>query len=147
MPNNNAPCHILYPIHRAAREIHAALGGGLERAAYMDALEQRFMGGYRGMERGVLLPATCGVAARAVRADFTFKNRTVLVRVVSEPGLITTEMRVAHWREMNDTGLPLGIILNFGRDEFDYQHVVHQAYEQKAKAGLAQPRGSGRRSA
>jgi hypothetical protein len=111
----------------------------------MDALEQRFMGGYRGMERDVLLPAVREGTGREIHADFTFKNRAVLVRVVSNPGLITKEMRVAHWHEMNDTGLPLGIILNFGRAEFDYQHIVHQAYEQKAKAELGLPRNYGDR--
>jgi GxxExxY protein len=134
MAHKHPPCRVLYPIQRAAREIHAALGAGLKCGVYLDALEQRFAGGLCGMERGVLLPVVAEGIAREIRADFTFKNRTVLVRVVSNMGLITEEMRVAHWFAMNDTGVPLGIILNFGRDEFDYQHVVHKGYEYKLKA-------------
>jgi hypothetical protein len=32
---------------------------------------------------------------------------------------------------MNATGIPLGVILNFGMPEFDYLGVVHHAYMER----------------
>jgi hypothetical protein len=139
MPGKHPPSHILYPIRHVAQKVHAELGGGLKCGVYLDALEERYRAIGQGMERNVLLPVTSGrvsaeyFAAGGIHADFTFKNRMVLVRAVSNPGSITEKMMLSHWFAMNDTGIPLGIILNFGLGEFEYRHVMHKAYEREFK--------------
>ncbi|GHV62287.1 hypothetical protein AGMMS49587_08680 [Spirochaetia bacterium] len=45
MSVNHTPSAVLCPIKRAARKIHAQLGGGLLTGVYLDALEAWFTGG------------------------------------------------------------------------------------------------------
>ncbi|GHV62427.1 hypothetical protein AGMMS49587_09260 [Spirochaetia bacterium] len=153
MSVNHTPSAVLCPIKRAARKIHAQLGGGLLTGVYLDALEAWFAGGKNGMERNVLLPpigvrwmADGAVRPRSVlsegfRADFTFKHRTVLARVLSQPNPISEKAQHNFWFALNDTGAPLGIIMNFGRDEFESAYVVHRIYEHRFKQekGLIPP--------
>jgi hypothetical protein len=99
----------------------------------MDALEQRFAGGGYGMERNVMLPivsnkvAPGGFTEGGICADFTFVHRSVLVLVLANPCHITEDMKRRHWFRLNDTGIPLGLILNFGGESFEYHRIVHQA--------------------
>ncbi|GHV62299.1 hypothetical protein AGMMS49587_08730 [Spirochaetia bacterium] len=153
MSVNHTPSAVLCPIKRAARKIHAQLGGGQLTGVYLDALETWFSGGKNGMERNVLLSpvgerrlADGSVLPRSalsdgLRADFTFKHRTVLVRVLSQPDPVSEKALQNLWFALNDTGLPLGIIMNFGRSEFESAHVVHRAYEHRFKQeqGLIPP--------
>jgi GxxExxY protein len=119
----------LYPLRKAAREIHAELGPGLEKSRYLDALAAKFEGGPWHFERDVEVPLTERAAPRyhknSVKADFTFKYRKVLVRVMVEPRLVSHIDRSRHMQRMEDLGIPLGLILNFGLPELDYGRLLH----------------------
>ncbi|GHT53472.1 hypothetical protein FACS1894106_4360 [Spirochaetia bacterium] len=66
-----------------------------------------------------------------IKADFTFLNRKVLVRIASYQGEISLDASRNLWWRMSVTGIPLGLILNFGRPEFEYRRVMHHKYLQQ----------------
>ncbi|GHT55856.1 hypothetical protein AGMMS50233_06500 [Endomicrobiia bacterium] len=143
--DRNAPAgtlhirNILREIYRTAQEIHAELGPGYRRKRYAGALAARYSGQRYGCEQDVILPCIAGMPqygppedpAEFIKADFTFLNRKVLVRVVLYQWEITPGVCRDLWWRMNVTGVPLGLILNFGRPEFKYKRVVHHKYLQQ----------------
>jgi GxxExxY protein len=122
--------YYLREIYRAAREIHAELGPDCKRKHYAAALAARFSGGRYGCERDVELPCSKG-AQDSITADFTFLNRKVLVRVVLYQWEITPGVCRDLWERLDATGVPLGLILNFGSPAFEYRRVQHQGYVQQ----------------
>ncbi|GHT56319.1 hypothetical protein FACS1894109_04900 [Spirochaetia bacterium] len=130
---------LLRDIFRTARKIHAELGPNYRRKRYVGALAAHYSGGRRGCEQDVILPCIAGTPqygppedpAEFINADFTFLNRKVLVRVVLYQWEITPGVSRDLWWRMNVTGIPLGLILNFGRPEFEYRRIVHHKYLQQ----------------
>ncbi|GHU83686.1 hypothetical protein FACS189468_9010 [Spirochaetia bacterium] len=122
----------LQPLRKAAREIYAELGPGLEKGRYLDALAEKLAAGRYHFERGAALPVLFptgpgkGEPKVAMVPDFTFKRRKVLVRVIVTPWNITDAAGRQLWSRIRAVGFPLGIILNFGLDTPEYRHVVHQ---------------------
>ena len=133
------PCHVRYPILRAAREIHAALGPGLARSVYADALEARFPDGKHRMERDVLLPSV-KEDGKTIAAYFTFLYRKILVRGVSYPDPLWPDTEGALLRRLFAAGLPLGVVLNFGRDELEVLCVTNHKGMAALKSECAQRR-------
>ncbi|GHV45036.1 hypothetical protein AGMMS49546_30000 [Spirochaetia bacterium] len=128
--------NILREIYRTAREIHAELGPDCRRKHYAGALAAHYSGRRYGCEQDVILPCIAGTPqygpqddpAEFIKADFTFLDRKVLVRVVLYQWEISLGVCRDLWWRMNVTGVPLGLILNFGSPEFEYKRVVHHKY-------------------
>ncbi|GHV65797.1 hypothetical protein AGMMS49587_20400 [Spirochaetia bacterium] len=124
--NRPSTFYTIRPIYRAAAKVFAELGPAKKkewRHRYLGALAAQFPGGQYGMEREVPLPGLLHPA------DFTFIYRHILVRVAIYPWSIkpSDSLRADMWRRLDATGIPLGVILNFGREEYEHLRVVHYA--------------------
>jgi GxxExxY protein len=128
--------YVLREIYRTAREIHTELGPGYKRKRYAGALAARFSGCRYGCERDVALPSIVQSPhwkpdhplPAYFNADFTFLYRKILVRVVLYQWEIPPGVCRDLWQRIDATGVPLGLILNFGRPEFEYRRVMHHGY-------------------
>ncbi|GHV75756.1 hypothetical protein AGMMS49942_05770 [Spirochaetia bacterium] len=129
------PYGFIRTIYRAAGEIHAQLVGSDYKRKHCEmALAKRFSGGRYGCEQNVALPCVIPEAEwnsvfprpQSIRADFTFFNRHVLVRIVFYKQSISEGACRDMWRRMYAADIPLGLILNFGRPVFEYRRVMYR---------------------
>jgi hypothetical protein len=140
--------NFLREIIRTARKIHTELGPDYKRKQYAGALAAGFSGGRWGCEQNVTLPSIIQSShwkpdrpqPDFFKADFTFLNRNVLVRVVLYQWEIPLGVCRDLWQRMDATGVPLGLILNFGRPAFEYRRVMHSGYLGRLRAEWAQKR-------
>ncbi|GHT63906.1 hypothetical protein FACS1894110_02540 [Spirochaetia bacterium] len=118
--------YTLKPIYRAGSEVYAECGPAKNKKSrkwYLDALSAKFPDGHYGIERDVSLPGLLHPA------DFTFIYRHILVRVTVYPWSIkqSTSLCKDIWRRLNAAGIALGVILNFGGEEYEHLRVIHHA--------------------
>jgi GxxExxY protein len=118
------PHHALYPVRKAYREVYAELGPGLEKERYVDALAQRLKDTNHHFETDALIPFGKG---KGMHADLTYAHRKVYVKVALIPAGISDGAAQKILFRLNVTGIPMGIILNFGCNAPEYRQVVNTA--------------------
>jgi GxxExxY protein len=115
-----------YRILAAARKVHAAFGPGLPYGQYGDALEAEFPDGFYQMERNVRLPVVGRKNGHTLKADFTFRGRRIMVRVMNTNVPVSSAIEHEMWRRLCGTGCAIGLVLNFGRPALDQARVIHR---------------------
>jgi GxxExxY protein len=116
------PHHALYPVRKAYREVYAELGPGLEKERYIEALAQRLKDTNHHFETNAELPCSAG---GYMHADLTYAHRKVYILVGENPRQIPESVCNRMQFRLKATGIPMGIILNFGREEPEYRQVTN----------------------
>ena len=110
-----------YAIMGCAMRVHRILGDGFLESAYGDALEVEFSrNGIPYVREDDLRVFYDGVPLKThYRADFTCFDRQYIVELKDIKNLTRVEWaQVVHY--MRATGTPYGLLLNFGRPQFQY---------------------------
>ena len=110
-----------YAIMGCAMRVHRILGDGFLESTYGDALEVEFAkSGIPYVREDDLRVYYEGVPLKThYRADFTCYDRQYIVELKAIKNLTRVEWaQVVHY--MRATGTPYGLLLNFGRPQFQY---------------------------
>jgi GxxExxY protein len=123
-----APHQAFYPVRKAYREVYEELGTGLDKTLYIEALAQKLKNTCRHYETTVTLPCSAG---GIMHADLTYAYRKVYVKLTRSPAGISDGVCKKMQFRLKATGIPLGIILNFGKEEPEYRQVVYMEHLQR----------------
>ena len=120
----DAPAHDLtYRINGAAMAVHNALGVGYREEVYERALAVELE--RRGLAVRRQHPVEvfhAGVPVALFVLDLLVED-TVIVEVKAMPHLLTDDERAQVINYLTATGLPIGLLLNFGRRRLEYQRI------------------------
>ncbi len=117
-----------YAIMGCAKRVHAALGNGFLESTYGDALEiEFFKAGIPFVREDEVRVFYDGIPLKThYRADFTCYDKSYIVELKAIKGITRNEWaQVMHY--MKATHTPIGLLINFGRrdlqyDVFDFRH-------------------------
>jgi GxxExxY protein len=125
--SNNAVYKLKRGVYTAAKAVFAELGGGLDKAAYVEALHAEFLSDpYSFAERAPKLPVIYKGSAleHTVTPDFRVRGKC-LVYVFANPYIGESHRNNIH-NLVTATGSAAGVILNFDREKLVYCGVSRE---------------------
>ena len=125
--SNNTAYRLKRGVYTAAKAVFAELGGGLDKAAYVEALHAEFLADpYSFAEREPRLPVIYKGSAleHTVKPDFRIRKKC-LVYVFANPYIGEAHRNNLH-NLVIATGSAAGVILNFDREKLVYRGVSRE---------------------
>jgi hypothetical protein len=116
------PTRAFYPVRKAFKEVFASMGPDASREQYIEALEQKLKDTCHQVRKNMVIPCRDGTR---LRLDLLYAHQKVCISVKRLTRGIDDGERAKLQKKLDATGIPLGIILNFGTVEPEYVQVVN----------------------